>query len=118
MENPRQLLLDSFMAAVEAANPLDVVPPHLPMPPCGRTLVLGAGKAAAAMALAVEQHWPSDAPLDGMVVTRYRHGLLTNRIKVTEAGHPVPDESGGRAAREMLRMVRALGKNDLLLAKI
>lgn len=77
--------------------------------------MLGAGKAAAAMALAVEQHWPTGAPLEGMVITRYQHGLLTNRIKVIEAGHPVPDEAGESAAREMLRMVRTLGKDDLLL---
>ena len=55
---------------------------------------MGAGKAAAAMALALEQHWPTQAPLEGLVITRYRHGLLTNRIKVIEAGHPVPDEAG------------------------
>ena len=64
------------------------------LPPKGRTLVIGAGKAAASMALAVEQHWPADAPLDGIVITRYAHGLLTNRISVVEAGHPVPDEAG------------------------
>jgi glycerate 2-kinase len=79
--SPRDLLLASFDAALKAADPLKLVPAHLPKPPKGRTLVVGAGKAAASMALAVEQHWPADAALDGVVVTRYQHGLLTNRIR-------------------------------------
>src|SRR5690606_25953771 len=103
--NPRQLLIDSFHAAVAAADPLKILPAHLPKPPKGRTLVIGAGKAAASMALAVEQHWPADAPLEGVVITRYQHGLPTKRIQVVEAGHPVPDESGEQAAREILRRV-------------
>ncbi len=70
------------------------------------------------MALAVEQSWPSGAPLSGLVVTRYGHGQLTNRIKVVEAGHPMPDESGANAAREMLRLAGGLGKEDLLLALV
>jgi len=115
---PRELLVESFRAAVAAADPLKILPGHLPKPPTGRTLVLGAGKAAAAMALAVEQHWPASAPLEGLVITRYRHGLLTNRIKVIEAGHPVPDESGERAAREILRLAKTLGPDDLLLALV
>lgn len=114
----RTLLIESFHAAVSAADPLAILPRHLPRPPGGKTLVVGAGKAAAAMALAVEQHWPSAAPLDGLVITRYRHGLLTNRIKVIEAGHPVPDASGEKAAREILRRAKALGSNDLLLALV
>jgi hydroxypyruvate reductase len=114
----RTLLLESFQAAVAAVDPLQIVPQHLPQPPQGRTLVIGAGKAAASMALAVEQHWPADAPLDGLVITRYRHGLLTNRIKVIEAGHPVPDESGEKAAAEILRQVKRLGSDDLLLALV
>ena len=68
------------------------------------------------MALAVERHWPAAAPLDGIAVTRYRHGLPTKRIRVVEAGHPVPDEAGERAAREMLSRVGELGPDDLLLA--
>jgi glycerate 2-kinase len=114
----RQLLLESFHVAVGAADPLKILPQHLPQPPQGKTLVVGAGKAAASMALAVEQNWPAAAPLDGLVITRYRHGLLTNRIKVTEAGHPVPDESGEKAAQEILRRTKALGANDLLLALV
>jgi hydroxypyruvate reductase len=115
---PRELLLGSFHAAVAAADPIHIVPQHLPKPPKGRTLVIGAGKAAASMALAAEQHWPADAPLDGIVITRYAHGLLTNRISVVEAGHPVPDESGEAAAKRILDGVRRLSRNDLLLALI
>jgi glycerate 2-kinase len=116
--SPRALLRESFDAALAAADPARVVPPHLPQSPKGRTLVVGAGKAAAAMALAVEQHWPAEAPLEGLVITRYQHGLLTNRIAVIEAGHPVPDQSGETAAREIFRRVRTLGKDDLLLVLI
>jgi hydroxypyruvate reductase len=116
--NPRQLLVDSFHAAVAAADPLRILPSHLPHPPKGKTLVVGAGKAAGSMALAVEQHWPVQAPLEGLVITRYGHGLLTNRIKVIEAGHPVPDEAGGAAAKEILRAARSLGTDDLLLVLV
>ncbi len=116
--SPRELLLGSFDAAVAAADPLKIVPGHLPKPPKGRTLVVGAGKAAGAMALAVEQNWPAAAPLDGIVVTRYRHGVLTNRITVVEAGHPVPDESGEQAAQEILRRVKNLSADDLLLVLV
>ena len=114
----RELMLGSFRAALAAADPLEIVPAHLPKPPRGRTLVVGAGKAAAAMALAVEQHWPAHAPLEGLVITRYRHGLLTNRITVIEAGHPVPDESGEKAAHEIARRARVLGKDDLMLVLV
>jgi len=116
--NPRELLLGSFKAAVAAADPLQIVPPHLPAPPKGRTLVIGAGKAAAAMALAVEQHWPANAPLEGTVITRYGHGLPTTRIKVVEAGHPVPDAAGETAAREIFAAVKQLSADDLLLALV
>lgn len=118
MMSPLDLLLGSFHAALAAADPLKIVGAHLPSPPKGRTLVVGAGKAAAAMALAVEQHWPAGAPLDGLVITRYQHGLLTNRITVIEAGHPVPDDAGKKAAREILRRVKALTPNDLLLVLV
>ncbi|HEX7972734.1 MAG TPA: glycerate kinase [Thiobacillus sp.] len=114
----RTLLLDSFHAAVTAADPARVLPPHLPAPPRGRTLVVGGGKAAASMAAAVEAHWPTDAPLSGLVVTRYRHGLPTRRIEVVEASHPLPDGRGEAAALRMLDMARQLGPDDLLLALI
>ncbi len=113
--NPRSYLLGSFSIAVKAADPARIVPQHLPSPPKGRTLVVGAGKAAAAMALAVENAWPSSVQLDGLVVTRYGHKLPTQRIKVIEAGHPIPDENGEQAAREILAAVKALKSDDLLL---
>ena len=116
--DPKQLLIQSFQAAVAAADPLKILPGHLPHPPSGRTLVIGAGKAAASMALAVEQYWPRDAPLEGLVITRYRHGLPTRRVKVIEAGHPVPDEAGESAAKEILQRTRSLAPTDLLLALI
>ncbi len=116
--NPRQLLIDSFHAAVAAAEPLAILPPHLPRAPRGRTVVVGAGKAAASMAKAVEDHWPEQADLSGLVITRYGHGLSTRRIRVVEAGHPVPDESGEAAAREILALVKSLGPDDLLLALV
>jgi glycerate 2-kinase len=116
--DPKQLLIRSFEAAVAAADPLKILPDHLPHPPSGRTLVIGAGKAAASMALAVEHHWPRDAPLEGLVITRYRHGLPTRRVRVIEAGHPVPDEAGESAAREILQRTRSLAPSDLLLALI
>ena len=99
-----------------AADPLQILAPHLPPPPEGRTLVAAAGKAAAAMALAVENRWT--APLDGVAVTRYRHGLPTKRIRVVEAGHPVPDEAGENAAKEILAAAGELGPDDLLLALV
>ena len=116
--NLRELLEGSFHAAVGAADPLQIVPPHLPRPPRGRTLVVGAGKAAASMAMAVERHWPADAPLEGVVITRYGHGLPTERIRVVEAGHPVPDESGESAAREILSRAGTLDAEDLLLVLV
>jgi hydroxypyruvate reductase len=88
----------------------------VPPPPRGRTFVAAAGKAAASMALALEQAWPADAPLDGLAITRYGHGLPTRRIRVVEAGHPVPDAAGEAAAREVLAGAAALGEDDLLLA--
>ena len=113
-----ETLLGSFRAALAAADPLKIVPPQLPKPPRGRTVVVGAGKAAGAMALAVENHWPAAAPLEGVVITRYGHGSPTKRIRVVEAGHPVPDEQGERAAREILALAETLGEDDLLLALV
>jgi len=110
----RALLEESFRAAVAAADPQRILAAHLPPPPRGRTFVAAAGKAAAAMAAAVEQHWKG--PLSGIAITRYGHGVPTSRIRVVEAGHPVPDEAGERAAAEILAAVRALGEEDLLLA--
>lgn len=113
--NPRDCLLDSFCAAVDAADPLKIVPCHLPEPPQGNTLVVGAGKAAAAMACAVEAHWPAAHPLEGIVVTPYGHGRATNSIMVIEARHPVPDTQSEMVARAMLESARMLKPDDLLL---
>jgi hydroxypyruvate reductase len=111
--SPGVLLRTLFDAAVAAADPLRIVPAHLPAPPIGRTVVVGAGKAAAAMARAVEDHWPG--PLSGLVVTRYGHGLPCNRIEVVEAGHPMPDAAGRDAAARILAMAAGLGRDDLVL---
>ena len=116
LADPRSLLRYLFDAALAAADPAKVVPPHLPAPPQGRTLVVGAGKAAGAMAAAVEAHWPG--PLSGLVVTRYGHGLPCKRIEVVEAGHPVPDAAGSRAAQHILELVRGLTADDLVLCLI
>jgi glycerate 2-kinase len=110
----RALLEESFRAAVAAADPLQILAPHLPRPPRGRTFVAAAGKAAASMALAVEKHFRGE--LDGVAITRYGHGLATKKIRVVEAGHPVPDEAGEAAAREILKRTTELKSEDLLLA--
>ena len=109
----RELLRGLFEAAVAAADPAKVVPPHLPSPPPGCTLVLAAGKAAAAMARAVEESWPNE--MDGIAVTRYGHGVDCERIEVVEAGHPLPDEAGQGAAARFLSAAADLGPDDLLL---
>src|SRR2546423_3076348 len=116
--DPKQLLIQSFQAAVAVADPIESHRDHLPDPRSGRTLVMGAGTAAPSMPLAVEQHCPRDAPLGGLVITRYRHGLPTRRVRVIEAGHPVPDEAGETAAKEILQRTRSLAPSDLLLALV
>lgn len=112
----KKLLCDMFDAAVAAASPALCVPKHLPKPPKGRTVVVGAGKAAAAMAAAVEANW--SAPLDGLVVTRYGHSVPCRYIEVIEAAHPVPDAAGGEAARRILEKVTGLAPEDLVLCLI
>jgi hydroxypyruvate reductase len=114
--NDRELLLAMFRAAVEAVSPARCVPAHLPPPPRGRTVVVGAGKAAAAMAQAVEAHW--QGPLSGLVVTRYGHGAPCKRIEVVEAAHPVPDAAGRRAACRILETVHGLTPDDLVLCLV
>ena len=113
-----QLLRDSFAAALAAADPLQVLAAHLPEAPPARVTVVGAGKAAASMALAVERHWDGRTALEGVVITRHAHGLPTRWIEVVEAGHPVPDGAGEQAAAAMLARARALGPDDLLLVLI
>jgi len=114
--DPRCFLVSLFHAAVDAASAQIGVPPNLPPAPRGRTIVVGAGKAAAAMAKAVEDHW--QGPLSGLVITRYGHGVPCRTIEVVEAGHPVPDEAGRTAAERMLRAVQGLTEDDLVLALI
>ncbi|MCW5621505.1 MAG: glycerate kinase [Burkholderiales bacterium] len=114
--DPRSLLHAMFDAAIARAMPDKCVPPFLPSPPQGRTLVVGAGKAAATMAQAVEAHW--DADLSGLVVTRYGHHVACKRIEVVEAAHPVPDLAGREAAERMLAMVQGLSADDLVLCLI
>src|SRR5215213_3812676 len=113
---PRSLLRGMFDAAVTAALPAARAPAHLPPPPKGRVVVVGAGKASAAMAKAVEDHWTG--PLSGLVVTRYGHAVPCERIEIVEAAHPVPDASGEAAAQRILGMVQGLGPDDLVLALI
>ena len=116
MHEPRLLLRAMFDAAVDAAAPALRVPPHLPAPPKGRTIVVGAGKASAAMAKAVEDSW--SGPLCGLVVTRDGHGVPCARIEIVEASHPVPDARGHAAARRIHAMVSDLGPDDLVIALI
>src|SRR3979490_1408170 len=108
----RRLLLDMFQAAVNAAAPALCVPAHLPPRPKGGTIVVGAGKAAASM----EAHW--NGPLEGLVVTRYGHGVQCKHIEVVEASHPVPDGAGLKAARRILDKVSGLTADDLVLVLI
>jgi glycerate 2-kinase len=114
--SPREMLRALFDAAVAAADPERVVPEHLPAPPKGRTVVVGAGKASAAMARALEHHWP--AALGGLVVTRYGHAVPCERIEIVEASHPVPDAAGEAAAGRIVELVRGLGEDDLVIALI
>ena len=122
-QNPRAFLRQLFDQAVQRALPLHNTPAFLPKLPKGRTLVLGAGKAAGAMAHAVEALWPSDAPLSGMVVTRYGHTParpegVPERLKIVEASHPVPDAAGLAAAEEILSLTHGLTQDDLVLCLI
>jgi hydroxypyruvate reductase len=116
LADPRALLRRMFDAAIEAAQPARIVPPHLPQPPKGRLVVIGAGKASAAMARTVEERWPGD--LSGLVVTRYGHAVPCRRIGIVEAAHPVPDAAGLAAARRMLDLVRGLTADDLVLCLV
>ena len=116
MPDRRALLRSMFDAAIAAAQPALCLPPHLPPPPKGRTLVIGAGKASAAMARALEDHWR--APLQGLVVTRYGYAVPCQRIEIVEAAHPVPDEAGLRAAQRIRQLVQGLTADDLVIALI
>lgn len=112
----RDFLEAMFRAAVAAADPELVLPGYLPPPPRGRTVVVGAGKAAASMARALERHW--SGALEGLVLTRYGHAVRCERIEVVEAAHPVPDGAGQAAAVRTLAAVQGLGPDDLVICLI
>jgi hydroxypyruvate reductase len=120
---PREFLTHLYETAVRRALPLHNTAAYLPSPPKGRTIVIGAGKAAGSMAQAVEALWPVDAPLSGVVVTRYHHtpqrpAGLPHRIEVLEASHPVPDAAGLAASQRILSLVQGLTSDDLVLCLI
>jgi glycerate 2-kinase len=119
----REFLRSLYDAAVARALPAQNTARYLPPPPKGRTLVLGAGKAGGAMAQAVDALWPKDAPLSGLVVTRYDHvppayRQAPGRIEVVEASHPVPDAAGERAAQRILDLAQGLRADDLVLCLV
>lgn len=114
--NAPALLRRMFEAAIAAAQPALCLPPHLPEPPRGRLIVIGAGKASAEMARAVEANWPG--PLEGVVVTRYGYAVPCQRIEILEAAHPVPDAAGEAAARRILETVSGLSADDTVLCLI
>ncbi|MGV3574896.1 MAG: glycerate kinase type-2 family protein [Devosia sp.] len=116
MDNARSFLRDLFQAAVDRAQPALAMSAHLPSPPAGRTIVIGAGKASARMAVALDQAW--GGPLSGLVVTSYGNAVPCSCIRIAEASHPVPDEAGEAAATEMLALVSDLGPDDLVIALI
>ncbi len=117
--DPRSLLRRMFDAAIGAAQPSRCIPQHLPDPDRvrGRLIVIGAGKASAEMALAVERAW-AGRKLEGLVVTRYGYGAACRQIEIVEAAHPVPDAAGLAAAQRMLRLVSGLTADDLVLSLI
>lgn len=119
-ENRRSFLKSLFHAAVTAADPEKVISDHLPSPVKGRTVVVGAGKASAAMAQAFERAWTAkgNGPLEGLVVTRYGHGHACRNIEIVEAAHPVPDEKGSAAAQRIHDLVSDLGPDDQVIALI
>ncbi len=116
-EYSAKILQRVFAAAIAAADPARCLSPHLPPPGPGRNIIIGAGKAAASMAAAVEAAWP-DVPLEGVVVTRYGHQVPTQKIKVLQAAHPVPDAAGEAAARAILAAVQGLQPQDQVIALI
>ncbi len=117
MESPRELLLQMFWAAIARAQPELCIPEHVPPLPKGRLIVIGAGKASAAMARAVEDCYPMDK-IEGLVVTRYGYAVPCKRIEIVEAAHPVPDEASLNASRRMLERVSNLTADDLVLCLI
>ena len=119
-EDPKGFLRRLFDAGLAAADPAKAVPAHLPeIPAQGRTVVVGAGKAAASMARALEDAWPADRPApEGLVVTRYDHAVPLEHIDCIEAAHPVPDAAGREAAQRIRDLADGLGEDDLLICLI
>ena len=117
MNHPLELLRQAYEIAVQAAHPTKHLARYLPELPKGRLVVVGAGKAAAAMVRAVEAHYPLEC-LEGVVVTRYGHALPTRKIEVLEAAHPVPDAAGQQGAERILALAQKLTEDDLLLCLI
>lgn len=123
-QDPAGFLRHLYDVAVPVPCPIEGLARHLPKPPKGRTLVLGAGKAGGSMAQALEALWPWDAPLSGLVVTRYAHipprpeGELAQRLEVVEAAHPVPDAAGLAAAERILALTEGLTADDLVICLI
>lgn len=116
MSAPRQLLRQMFDAAILAAQPEHCIPRFMPTPPKGRTIVIGAGKASAEMARALEKHWPGE--LSGVVVTRYGYAVPCEKIEILEAAHPVPDQAGLDAAERILQTVQGLTEDDMVICLI
>ena len=114
----KKILINSFKAGLEAVKPENIIKNKLPEPPKGRTFVIGAGKAAASMAKAIEKNWPKNLPLNGSVITRYKHSLKTKKIKIYESGHPMPDTAGMKAANDFISNMQELNSDDLLLCLI
>ena len=114
----KKILINSFKAGLDAVKPENIIKTRLPSPPKGRTYVIGAGKAAASMAKAIEVNWPKNLPLNGSVITRYKHSVKTKRIQVFESGHPMPDTAGMKAANNFISSINNLNKDDLLLCLI
>lgn len=116
-DKAKDALTRIFMAAVSSADPAKVLERHLPSAPKGRCVVVGAGKASAAMATALDTAW-SDVELSGVVVTRYGHAVPARRIEIIEASHPVPDVMSEEAATRILAAVQNLGPDDMVIALI
>ncbi len=113
---PRAFLRDLFFAAVKAADPYEAIVRHLPQPPKGRTIIIGAGKASSQMAEAFERAWPH--PLEGLVVARHGPVAACKRIKVIQSAHPVPDVAGLEASQALMASLEGLTKDDLVIALI
>ncbi|WP_033976166.1 glycerate kinase type-2 family protein, partial [Pseudomonas aeruginosa] len=111
--DPRAFLTELFNTAVAAGHPYQVLADHLPEDRSGRAIVIGAGKAAGAMAEVVEKHWQGE--IQGLVVAPYRYGAQCSRIEVVEASHPVPDDAGERVARRVLELISGLNESDRVI---